>query len=587
MPLDAVCLTALSNELEQRIVGMKIDKVQQPERDLLLLSLRGNGESVKLLISGGSGSARVHLTQAQYEQPQSPPMFCMLLRKHMQGARIESVNQPEHERLLMLKLDATDDMGFASKKDLVVEMLGRSTNIILTASDGMIIDCLRRVDAEMSERRQVLPGLFYRLPHPQEKPSFFGSDSDARRRLWLDAPGDQCADKWLLSTFSGLSPLICRELCSRCFGNATPRISELSAEARQKFPAAMDALCDTVASGEFAPTLLSEQGRPQDFSFMAITQYGSAYENRRFEDFSQLLEAFYTRREQADRVARRAQSLIKSIKTARGRIARKLDAQQMELKQTAERDVLRKSGDLITANLYRMKKGETQLIAQDYFDEGCPDIAIELEPLKSPQQNAQKYYKGYNRAKTAEKYLSGLIIKAQGEIEYLDSVLSELSRVEGERDISAIRRELTEAGFIRKQKTGKKEKNREPAPLSFISDAGMEILVGRNNAQNDELTLRTARRTDVWLHTKSVHGSHVILRCADTEPDDLSLSQAASLAVHYSQAREAGKTAVDYTQVRFVKKPSGALPGKVIYTDQKTIMAQGDEQLAERLKRRK
>ena len=579
MPLDSVCLSALTDELSGRICGMKIDKVQQPERDLILLSLRGNGENLRLLLSAGVGSARVHVTSASYEQPKTPPMFCMLLRKHLQGGRISEISQPEGERLLIISVDTFDDMGEAASKKFIVEMMGRHSNFILVDEGGIITDCLRRVDSLMSEKRQVLPGMKYRLPPSQDKQNFFTVSHSHRSELWNDAEPSKTADKWLLDTFSGLSPLICREICYRALKDVSPRIENLLAEEKKDFLLAAESFADSVSCKEFLPTLLTENAVPKEFSFMPIKQYEHQYNSESCEDFSKLLEAYYTRRDKAERVKRRAADITKTVKNARDRVVRKINIQRSELEKTAEREVLRRYGDLITANMYRLKKGDRSVDAEDFYDESGPVVQIELDPLKTPQQNAAKYYKDYTKAKTAEIHLTEQIAKGETEAAYLESVLDEIERAEGESDLIEIRRELTESGYIKKQNSGKKVKIKESQPMSFFTETGFEILVGRNNNQNDVLTLKTAKKTDIWLHTQKIHGSHVIVRTDGREVDEKTLESAASLAAYYSQARNGTKVPVDYTQVRYVKKPGGSLPGMVIYTDYRTILAEPKELL--------
>ena len=573
MPLDSVTVSALAAELRPRLEGAKIDKVQQPERDTLLLTVRAPGGNARLLVCGGVGNARVHITDASFENPQQPPMFCMLLRKHLVGARISALVQPERERIMIFELDAYDEMGAPVKKRLAVEMIGRGTNIILIDGDGRIIDCLRRVDSEMSPLRQVLPGLMYRLPLNQTKPDFFALTAEERTRLWLETDPQRPADKRLMDAFSCLSPLIARELVCRCRGGL------------ESMPEAMDALADSVAAGEFTPFMLLSDGRPKDFSFMRITQYGVELEGEEYPDFSSLLDAFYTRRGKADEMKRRTASLRKTVKNAHERVVRKLALQTEELKKTAGRDEKRRWADLITANLYRMKPGERSLVTQDFYDEALPDVTIPLNALKTPQQNAAAYYKEYNKAKTAEKYLTELIAAAKRDEAYLASVLDEIDRAKSESDIAEIRRELVETGYVKRQKNAPRERVRASAPLRYVSSSGLEILVGRSNAQNDQLTMKTAHNGDIWLHVQKIHGSHVIIRCFGEPVDDETLAEAASLATYHSQAAEGAKVPVDYTRVKFVKKPAGALPGMVIYTNQTTLVAQGDEALAERLKK--
>lgn len=572
MPLDAVCLRALTLELGARIVGARVDKVQQPERDLVLLSLRCAGENLKLLLSANPGAARVHLTQERFDQPAQPPMFCMLLRKHLQGARIKSVSQPGGDRVLLLALEGYDELGESSEKKLAAELMGRGANLVLVDGSDRVVDSLRRVSPERS-RRPLLPGLYYHLPPPQEKPDFWTLDAQERRRLWRDAPGELAADKWLIGNFSGLSPLLCREICFRAFGDVSPQIGGLTEDTRALLPPLMDALAESVAQREFSPVLLVENGRAVDFSFLPLRQYGPAAENQVFSDFSSLLDAYYIRRERADRAERRGRELTKSVKTLRERAARKLSLRTEELRQTENRETLRKYGDLITANLYRAQKGERSLTAQDYWADDGSEISIPMDPLKTPQQNAAKYYKEYRRQKLAELHLRELTEQGRRELDYLDSVLAELGLAEGERDVSAIRAELESAGFLRKTGGGKRETPSHQQPLRFTTDAGLEVLVGRSNAQNDMLT-KSARRGDYWFHAQKIHGAHVILRCADTEPDPGSLAQAASLAARYSQGRGGGKIPVDYTLVKYVKKPPGALPGMVTYTNQRTVLAE-------------
>lgn len=573
MPLDAVTVSALAKELSERLEGGRIDKVQQPERDMLLLSLRAKGENLRLVIAAGTGNARAGITRGSFENPAEPPMFCMLMRKHLVGARILSVTQPEYERLLIFTLDTHDELGVQSEKKLAVELIGRSANAVLIGADGRIIDCMRRMDFAGDALRRMLPGMIYRLPPKQEKPVFFALNPEQRRALIASADKTVPVDKWLMDSFSALSPLICRELAYRCNNDYV------------NLPDACDALCEAVAAGELAPWLISIDGKPKDFSFMAISQYGPAAQLERYDSFSEMLDAFYTRRDRAEQQRRRSHDLIKTVRTLRDRQQRKLAAQHEELRRTEGREDIRHQAELVTANIYRLSRGDRSLDCEDYYDPACPVVHIELDPLKTPQQNAAALYKEYNKLKAAEQHLTVLTREGERQLDYLNSVLDELERAETDRDLSDIRRELTETGYIRARKGGKAERVKPQSPLKFVSDDGLEILAGRSNAQNDELTLKLARRTDYWLHTQRVHGSHVIIRCEGEEPPPRTLEQAAGIAAYYSQARGAGKVQVDYTMVRNVRKPSGALPGKVIYTDHKTMLAESDGALAERLKR--
>ena len=572
MPLDAILLTALRRELENSLLGAKIDRISMPEKDVLILSVHSREQgSRRVLISVRPGSARISLTEQTMENPPQPPMFCMLLRKYLIGARITALEQPLGERLLILRLDTVDELNCRGEKTLVLELMGKGLNLLLLDGDGHILDCIRRVDYEDPNRRALLPGLFYTLPPQQEKPSFFRTEREECERLLTHADRTQPPDKWLLDTFGGLSPLLCREL---------------SLGGWEGLGAALDALRARIDTGDFTPVMISIDGMPKDYTFQPVYQYGSRAELTEFSSFSELLDTFYRKKDQQENLRRRSADLTRTAKTARDRLLRKIAAREQELLETEKREEYRRRGDLITANMYRLKRGMRSFEAQDYYEPDCPTVTVPLDERKTPQQNAAYNYKLYNKAKTANRMLTELIAGAREDEAYLESVLDELSRAECDRDLADIRRELVNAGYIKEKTQGKRQK--QPAarkPLRFVSDSGTEILVGRGNVQNDELTLHIARRTDLWLHVQKLPGSHVIVSQAEGEADEETIRQAAALAATYSQAKTGGKVAVDCTQVRFVKKPSGAKPGRVIYTDYRTVITAADEALAERLRK--
>lgn len=585
MPLDAMCLSALIDELSKQIIGMKIDKIQQPEQDIIVLSLRGNGSNTRLLASAGAGDARLHLTEAAFENPQNPPMFCMLLRKHLLGAKIKSVTQPPLERSVDLLLEGTDTLGDTGEKHLILELMGRFSNIILTKQDGMIIDCLRRVDMVMSEKRQVLPGLFYHVPPAQDKRDPMTVSRDEWKKLLEECPPDKAADKWLLDTFNGFSPLVCRELVSRACGETDKRIFEISAENLGALCDAYFSLVSDIAAKRFVPwMMLCGDGKPKEFSYTAIRQYGGALNIERQDSFSILLELFYTRRYHAERMRQRSQTLMKSIKNAHDRIKRKLENQRGELIKTHGRKRLRELGDILSANIHAVKKGMTVFRTADFYAEDGGVIEIQLDPLLSPQQNAGKYYKEYKKARNAEGALTEQLALGEAELLYLSSVLEEITRAESERDLDEIRHELTLTGYVRKQKTGKKEKKAEAAPMRFVSGPGCIITIGKNNVQNETLTHRTAFKSDIWLHAQKIPGAHAVISANGTEPDAQTLNEAANLAAWFSEARDSKKVPVDYTLVKNVKRIPGGRPGMVTYTDYKTIIAVPDEALVKKLK---
>jgi len=550
MPLDAVCLTALLAELRPQLVGARVDKVQQPQKDKILLTLRGKEQGGKLLLAAGTGRARLHLTQQRLENPPSPPMFCMLLRKHLTGARLAAMEQPPMERIVQLVFDTYDELGEASQKTLILELLGKNCNLILVDAEGIILDALRRVDEDMSRTRRILPGLRYRLPETQEKQNP------------LEATLAAIRPDTLLDTFGGLSPLICRELADQ-----TPRqIMDFFAKIR---------------AGEWAPYQLSDESGPVDFSYTPIRRYSSA----RAASFSALLDDFYEARDRIDRHRQQAGALLKTVTNLRDRTARKLEAQRQEQAEAENRAHFRELGDLITANLHTIKKGQAALVTQNFYDPAGGEITIPLAPLKTPQQNAAAYYKRYTKAKTAETYLAEQIKKGEEELDYLNSVLEAISRAETAGDVAQIREELTEVGVLRRQSGGKKQKPLPSKPLAFLSGTGLAIYAGKNNLQNDRLTFQTANRHDTWLHAQKIHGSHVIIATDGREPDAQTLEEAAAIAAWYSQGRTGGRVPVDYTLVIHLQKPSGGKPGAAHYVQYKTIVVSPDGALIQKLQK--
>ena len=585
MPMDALCLSGLVSELNTVITGAKIDKIHQPGRDEVVMALRAPGGNVKLLLSANPAHPRPQLTALTRENPDSPPMFCMLLRKHLTGGRILSVTQPPLERVVEFKLETLDELGDRVERRLILEAMGRHSNLILLDGEGRIVDCLRRVDGDMSARRQVLPGLFYHLPPTQEK-----EDPTAlTREEWLDrmskADRDYRVDQWLLDTFGGLSPLICRELADRAGGRTDIRFEELGPKGIENLLNALDELFNGVKNNNFTPTMITIDGRPKDFTFLPIGQYGDAAELTAWPTFSAMLDRFYEQRENQERVKQRGQDLIRSVTNARDRTARKIGNQERELAATKDRERLRQFGDIITSNLYAMERGMACLHTVDYYDPECGEVDIPLDILLTPQQNAAKYYKEYNKAKTAEEMLTIQLEKGRRELDYLNSVLENIKLAEGERDLQEIRQELVDTGYLRRLNKAKDRNKRiSSKPMEFRSTSGMRISVGKNNTQNDLLTCKQAFKSDIWFHTQKIHGSHVILWTEGGQPDLQSLNEAACLAAWFSQARESGKVPVDYTPVKFVKKPAGARPGMVVYTTYETAWVTPDEDLVKRLR---
>ena len=575
MPLDAICLQGVVAELTPQVVGSRIEKIQQPARDQVVLSLRGGK---RLLLCAGGGQPRLHLTEMLRDNPAQPPMFCMLLRKYLGSGIIQSLEQTPLERVVTLTVSAADELGERSTFRLILETVSRRANLILADKDGRIIDCLRRIDFEMNPDRQVLPGLFYRLPAPPDKLSPLAVERDEFERMALSA-GDTPADTWLVNTFNALSPLTARELVFRACGSVDAPAARI--------PGLWDcfsAWVKAVKDENFTPVMLKRNGVPSDYTYEPIHQYGTAMEAETYDSFSHLLDDFFEKKEQAERAKQKGQDLLKTAATSASRIRRKLAAQEKELLDCRDRDKWRIYGELITANLYRMERGMSRLTAQNYYDPDCAEVDIPLDVRLSPQENAAKYFKKYTKAKTAEKYLTEQLEKGRAELTYLESVQQELALAESEQDFNDIRSELADGGYLRRGGNGKKAAFQRPSkPREFRSSAGLRILVGRNNRQNDRLTAKDAEKWDLWLHTQKIHGSHVILCTGGVEPDEQSLLEAASLAAYFSQAQDSTKVPVDYTPVKFVKKPAGAKPGMVVYTTCNTLLADPDAALVKKL----
>ena len=579
MPLDAICLRAVLHELRPQLIGARIDKVQQPARDQIVLLLRGN---LRLLLNAGANQPRIQLTNILRDNPAQPPMFCMLLRKHLVGARVLSIEQPDLERMVILTLQCTDEFGEISQKQLVLECMGRRSNLVLLDAQGRIVECMRRVDADLSATRQLLPGLFYHLPTPLDKLSLLSQEEDSLALAQRGGDAEQAVDKWVLDHYTGISPLIAREFAFRAGQETDVRFGALNDAQRGALVQEFSDTANAVKEDNYMPVILYRDGKPVDFTYRPIAQYGAETQVETRESFSQMLDEFYDARERQELSARRGRELTHAVTVARDRMARKAENLKHDYAATQKRDEFRLRGDLITANLYRMKSGEKVLHAENYYEDGCPTIDIPLDPLLSPQQNAAKNYKQYNKLKTAEFHLREQIEKAENERAYLESVLQELSQAETEQEFNEIRRELQETNYLKKSSGGKKELKRAFAPRTFKTSSGLEVLVGRSNVQNDQLTKKADKR-DYWFHTQHIHGSHVILRCAGLTPSDDDLREAAMLASYFSQAKESSSVPVDYCPVKFVKKPAGARPGMVTYDNYRTLYVTPEEGLAKKL----
>lgn len=571
MALDGAFLRHIAHELEERALGARVDKIHQPNREEMVFLLRTRTEPLKLLISARANSARVQFTQSTPENPKQPPMLCMLLRKRLSSARLVGVRQPELERLLYLDFDAVNELGDVVRLSVVCEIMGRYSNIILIDGNGKIIDALKRVDAEMSSERLVLPGLDYELPPPQHKLSLLDVEPQQVLDALLQLDKEMELSKALLSVLQGVSPIVCRELQHRVGRGADISVRHMTGSQSERLLFFLSRIKQDVMETSGTPYLVvGQEKKPLDFTFFRVEQYGTSAIVREHQSFSELLEAFYEERDKIDRMRVREQDLLRTLTTLSDRLSRKINIQRAELEQCANRDQLRICGDLLNANLYQMESGMTSVELQNFYEDGMPTLRILLDPRLSPSQNAQKYYKEYRKARTAEEKLTEQIEHAQHELAYLDTVLEELSRAETERDLTEIRGELQEQGYLKSQK-GKQKPLAAAAPLEFTVSDGFCVLVGRNNKQNDLLTLKKANNNDLWFHTKNIPGSHTILVTDGREPTEAAILDAAKLAAQHSRGRASAQVPVDYTQVRHVHKPAGAKPGMVIYEKNHTV----------------
>ena len=583
MSLDGALLHCVKQELSN-LMGARVDKIYQPSREEIVLSLRllnsPDRSAKKLIFSANGGSARVNLTSAEFENPQSPPMFCMLLRKHLGGGRLIDIRQDGLERILYFDFECTNEIGDIVVNTVVSEIMGRHSNIIIVRG-GRVVDSIKRVTDEVSSVRRVLPNIVYETPPRAERLNILDAGTDEIIRA-LNGRTDRLA-KALPDILEGISPIFARECAYYSTGDTDIPCNLLDEE---QFGNAALFLCKAKkalnGSAEFT-MLTDETGKKKDFCFVDIGQYGSAMTVTKFDTANEMLDDFFSSAGSAERTRQRARDLLKTITNAYERISRQLELQKKELAECGEREVFRVCGDLINANIYRLEKGMTSCTLDDFYTGERREI--KLDARLTPSQNAQRYYAEYRKLDTAEKMLTELIKKGADDLVYLDSVLDCISRNENEQELNEIRRELREQGFVRGGKDKTDDKKKKPSePMKFRSTDGFEILVGKNNRQNDQLTLKTAKATDIWLHTKDIAGSHVIIKTDGKTPSEQTIFEAAQLAAFHSKGKSGSGVPVDYVAVKFVKKPAGAKPGMVIFTNNKTLYVTPDESAVEKLR---
>ncbi len=572
MALDGLTLSFIRAEIAAAAVGSRVEKVHQPSREEIVLVLRGRNGAHRLLLSARANSPKVHFTAFPPENPAKPPMLCMLLRKHLNSALLTAVRQEGLERALFFDFDATNEIGEPVKLTLCIEIMAQYSNIILINEQGNILDSVKRVDSETSSVRQVLPGLLYKLPPKQSKP-----DLTAQSGLELAKSASHRENKAvssaMLGSVQGISPIVCREVAARALGE-DKRTELLSQSDIEKLGIELECL-KTVVPRPCA--VIDAGGKPIDFSFYPITQYGESVKIKYFESFSQLLDDFYFEKDRIERTKQNSSELQKLVSNLIARTAKKLDLQRSELEQCADREQLRISAELISANLYQLKKGAPFYDVFNYYTN--ENTRIKANPALSPNENSQRYYKEYRKAKTAEQKLTELIAQGEDELAYLDTVADSLTRAETAAQISEIKQELTQTGYFKsRQKPGTKIP-KPLEPMEYETADGFTVLVGRNNIQNDRLSLKTAAKDDIWLHTQKFPGAHTVILTKGLEPPESTLLEAAIIAAYHSSARLSSAVPVDYTKVRNLKKPQGAKPGKVIYHIYNTVYVTPDRDL--------
>ena len=558
MAFDGGFLHTVAQELQQA-VDCHVDKIYQPARDVLVLQLRKKGFVKRLILSAASGTARVHFTEQKQENPDTPPMFCMLARKIFSSAKLIAVQQKGLERVIEFTFDTANEMGDRIKPKIVCELITGSSNIILVGDDGKIYDAVHRSDIEKSDRL-IMSGATYRYPDSQNKINILNADLDlvvnkVNECNNVDLPSA------ILQTLEGMSPLVCREISN--YDNITTALQKLK---------------KNISSGEFN-ILYKADGTPADFCYMPITQYGSLYSVKQFDSPSQLLDAFYSERENAARINKASSDITKLLSNLISRAKRRMAIRGEELERNLNREDLRINGELIKANLYAIKPGSATACVQNYYDENLSIIEIPLDPSLSPAANAAKYFKDYKKSCAAVQSLGALIESDKQEIEYLESVSESLTRCKSLADIAEIREELSLGGYIKSISKKQPRKKAQTQLTEYKSVEGYKIVVGKNNLQNDYITCTLASKGDMWFHTKNIHGSHVVVFCGGAPISDETILFAARLAAKNSKAASSGNVPVDYTPIKYVKKPSGAKAGMVIYTTNKTIFVTPEDNL--------
>ena len=582
MAFDGAFLKLMIGELEPLIVGARVDKIFQPSKTVFVLALRNKNFSGRLLLSANPSGARIQLTETPIENPSSPPMLCMLFRKKLVGAKVLGIRQEGLERVAFIDFEGSNELGDRVKLTLACEVMGRTSNIVLIDQNGKVTDAVRRTDVS-DTARILMPGVTYAMP---PKADWLDLTVDPIDKI-IDAvlsSGERNLSSALLSVTQGLSPIVCREIEHRVTDKTDTPLSEFGSILKDRLKKELETLKSALQSGKCHPVILIDKNqKPFDFSFSEISQYGSAADVKAFGSLSKALDEYYSEREQKARIHSASQDILRLLSNASSRISKKINIRKAELEKARNSDHKRKYGELIKANIHTIKPGDTSCTVTDYYSENLEQIKIPLNAALSPAQNAQKYFKEYRKACTASQLLEGFIQKGEQDLKYIESVFDELSRANTAAELAEIRSELADSGYIKR--AGQKKSKEKPLPFErFVSSDGFDILAGKNNKQNDRLTLKEADKNDIWFHIKDSAGSHVIVKSGGKTVPDSTLTEAAIIAATLSKASESRGVAVDFCPVRRVKKPSGAPFGFVIYESYNTAFVTPDKDLVKRLK---
>ena len=584
MAFDGITVSAIKAEIEDKIHGGRIDKVYQPEKDEIILGIRSMGQAYKLLLTSNASNPKFHFTQTNPSNPMTPPLFCMVMRKHLQSGKIIKIEQPDFDRILNIYVESLNELGDYSVKKLVLEIMGRHSNIILTDENNTILDCIKHIGHDTSSVREVLPGREYTLPPSQGKINTLELDNNDFNEVLENNPSFEIQSV-IYKNYTGISPIAASEICYRANVNGSTPVEALTDIQKEIVFNKFAELVEDIKANRFYPeSITNEKGKTIDFSPIEMTQF-NGLEIKKYTSISELIESFYANRDFAYRIGQKTQDLRKLITQNIERCIRKKDIQMQTLRSIKNRDELRLKGELLTANIYSIKKGMTTVELPNYYSENQELVAIELDSNKTPSENAQKYYKAYNKAKRTFEALKDQIKSNDEELAYLESVLTSVNNCTDEQDVKEIRRELREEGYVKKVKNQKDKSKKHSVPLHFISQDGFDIYVGKNNIQNDELTLKFARPRDIWMHTKNIPGSHVIIVANGQTIPDTTLNEGAMLSAFYSKAKNSSKVPVDYTEKKNVKKPNGSKPGFVIYETNKTAYITTSEEEIKKIRR--